>query len=637
VKVDRLLWYARRARTMERGELRFRLRDAVGRAAEFARWCMQGARDSSPGPTPFRFRFCRNPEPMLPEFAWNLSRVQESSARILLGSYPALGYPWQWRPDPTVWHCAPDTGRLWPRKYSDFIDHRSGNSVGDVRVLWEPNRLQQLIELALLTRTNVAAAETAAQLMERQLGSWLTANPPCIGVNNTSAMEAALRILSVCVASDIARPYFTGNVTFWTAAARLVLHHAEYVVSRLSLFSSLGNHTIAECNGLFLASVLFPEHEKAETWEKAARKALGLAAARVVMPDGGPGEQALHYHAQVLDHLEIAVRIGNHFGRDMSDIEAVHSKGARFLAAFGTSRDSLPRIGDDDGGHAISAHFIPSWATTKARPRAPIVPPPLEYLSAGGYSVVRSHLDGVELIFDHGPLGMPPNFGHGHADALSIHLRVANRPLLLDPGTYTYANKAWRSYFRSTAAHNTVTVDGRNQAEEKGAFLWAHPHSGELIHVSPDASISISLVARHDGYRTLGVTHWRAVHVSRGLVLIVDQLRGKGTHHLALRWHFPPGLVERQGSYWVATATGVRVKMAGGEPRLFHGSEIPISGWDSKVYGTKEPISTVELTSDSALPHEFVTTFLFAEEEPAADIAQTLSQLIESASRQKLS
>ena len=65
------------------------------------------------------------------------------------------------------------------------------------------------------------------------------------------------------------------------------------------------------------------------------------------------------------------------------------------------------------------------------------------------------------LVFDCGPLG---DGGHGHYDALSIEV-ASRRPLVVDPGRFTYCDDPphWRRWFKSTAAHNTVTVDGLDQ------------------------------------------------------------------------------------------------------------------------------------------------------------------------------
>jgi hypothetical protein len=56
------------------------------------------------------------------------------------------------------------------------------------------------------------------------------------------------------------------------------------------------------------------------------------------------------------------------------------------------------------------------------------------------------------------------------------------KPLLIDAGTYAYhEDPAWRDHFRSTPAHNTLTLDGRNQSEIQGAFLWGRKARSRFV------------------------------------------------------------------------------------------------------------------------------------------------------------
>src|SRR5262249_3751283 len=152
----------------------------------------------------------------------------------------------------------------------------------------------------------------------------------------------------------------------------------------------------------------------------------------------------------------------------------------------------------------------------------------VETFPEAGYTLHRS--PPLEVLTDHGPLGMTPACGHGHADALAVLVRYAGAELLVDPGTYAYNGGAmWRRYFRGTRAHNTVTVDGADQAIQEGAFLWSAPFARPLVESFPGG-----LLMRHDGYRRLGVRHWRAVVVRDGQLLVWDLLEGEGQHDFEL-------------------------------------------------------------------------------------------------------
>jgi len=85
----------------------------------------------------------------------------------------------------------------------------------------------------------------------------------------------------------------------------------------------------------------------------------------------------------------------------------------------------------------------------------------------------------VRIVADAGPLGFLSIAAHGHADALSFTLSAGGCPILIDPGTFAYhTERRWRDYFRGTAAHNTVRIDGVDQSVSGGTMAisaWAWP------------------------------------------------------------------------------------------------------------------------------------------------------------------
>ena len=99
----------------------------------------------------------------------------------------------------------------------------------------------------------------------------------------------------------------------------------------------------------------------------------------------------------------------------------------------------------------------------------------------GGYFVQRT--SDRYLIFDCGPLG---DGGHGHYDALSIEAWAGERPLVIDPGRYTYAEGEpnLRHWFRGTAAHNTVTRGRRRPDALRALALLAAQRRATFLGAS---------------------------------------------------------------------------------------------------------------------------------------------------------
>ena len=135
------------------------------------------------------------------------------------------------------------------------------------------------------------------------------------------------------------------------------------------------------------------------------------------------------------------------------------------------------------------------------------------------------------LVFDVGPLGCSASGGHGHADLLSIQCAAFGEAFLIDLGTGTYADPAWRSFFRSSAAHSTVMVDGESQAVPGGPFDWRQRPRARLNRWLSTASFDFA-DAEHNAYGRLPdpVRHRRRVTLGP---------RSWGATRASLRYHVP--------------------------------------------------------------------------------------------------
>jgi len=107
--------------------------------------------------------------------------------------------------DSIDWHRDYSSGVIGPMTYSGLINHRDISVVGNVKYIWELNRLQHLVLFALawLYTDNSAYGEE----IERQVLSWSRKNPFMKGVNWKSPFEAAIRLISWAYVS-----FLTANV-----------------------------------------------------------------------------------------------------------------------------------------------------------------------------------------------------------------------------------------------------------------------------------------------------------------------------------------------------------------------------------------------------------------------------------------
>jgi hypothetical protein len=232
--------------------------------------------------------------------------------------------------------------------------------------------------------------------------------------------------------------------------------------------------------------------------------------------------------------------------------------------------------------------------------------------------------DAHHLIFDVGPLGCPLSAAHGHADLLSVQASAFGEPFLVDPGTGVYADETRRTFFRSTAAHSTVTIDGESQAVPAGRFAWRQrPRAWLTRWVSVEAFDFAE--AEHDGYVRLPgpVRHRRRVlFVKPRYWVLVDDLEGVGTHKVDVRFQFGPMTVSLERDLWArarGARSGLLVRPFSTVPLdgfLRRGASQPMEGWVSPDYGQQQPAHALVYSAEASLPLRVVTLLL-----PCADPA----------------
>ena len=82
--------------------------------------------------------------------------------------------------------------------------------------------------------------------------------------------------------------------------------------------------------------------------------------------------------------------------------------------------------------------------------------------------------------------------------ALSVVMYANGRPLLIDPGTFSYTGHRSNKLLWSTPAHNTVSVNGKDQAKQQ-YFMWSKPYESEVLFARQVES-TVAVVINHTGY-----------------------------------------------------------------------------------------------------------------------------------------
>lgn len=499
----------------------------------------------------------------------------------------------QWRRD---YVGVKETGLQYFRR----IPYLDAAACGDHKLIWELNRHQHLILLAqayLFTEDQGLLDELILQLE-----SWFVQNPFQSGINWASTLEVAFRALSWMwvyrlVGGRMQPPF----------AARLLEHiyqHGRHIENNLSVYFSPNTHLLGEAVAMHALGVVFPQFPRSRRWARTGGEIVEEQMARQVRADGSHFEQSPYYHVYALDMLlfHAVLKPPSLTYRDKL------TRMAEYLHALLGPARVLPLLGDDDGGrffHPFGPHGRFGRATIATASlllghadweyqTEDLYPQAVWWLEntgpSGGHGKWSSQLfrdsglavlyhGDTQIVVDAGRFG-PWGSGHSHSDTLSLIVRVGDREILIDPGTYTYTDPAWRNLFRGSAAHNTVRIAGADQAVPVNAFRWKNQPQVRIVRwetTAPEDRIDAECQYR-------GFTHHRSVRFQKPDVLLIrDDISGPpGEHDIEQFWHL--GAREDRQLF------------------IFDGAVEEIDGWRSRAMGQKEPAPVIRLHRRTELP-----------------------------------
>lgn len=600
--------------------------------------CLTGLRSPAASATVFRAR-------CTPSAAATVASAEQILAGVLpLGDHRvAFGD----RPDWTLEHIS---GKHAPRIHWSQIDFLDPQVAGDCKFTWELNRHQYFITLAqayLLT-----GDERYVSCIADHLSSWMDENAPKCGINWTSSLELALRSISWIWTLYLVRDSRGLDGVLYLRVLKFLYLQARHIEQNLSTYFSPNTHLTGEALGLLYVGTAFPEFKRAPRWRALGTRILAEQLDRQVFADGVYFEQSTYYHRYTTDfYLHAALLTSRQRDRAHSAIHAKLALLLDYLLHVTRPDGTSPYVGDDDGGRLVTlgdraandfrdtlaigaamllrgdcAHAAassvdellwllgPSGLATYDRITPTASPTASCAFRDSGYFVMRESWSSTAdwALVRCGPHAAK-FAAHAHADALAIELSVGGQPMLIDPGTYVYtASRAERDYFRSSSAHNTLTIDGRSSAEPAtSAFKWTSvPRSRATAWFTHE--MFDFFAGEHDGYCRLEspAMHSRATFFLKGEYWVIcDRVRADGPHHLASYWHWAPGVELSNESVDGLTARAPGSNETDVSARLFAraGRMSRQQGWTSSAYGSRTPSLITVLRLDSSESEEIVT------------------------------
>ncbi len=305
--------------------------------------------------------------------------------------------------------------------------------------------------------------------------------------------------------------------------------YAQYLhLQRRLELHLLGNHYFENLKAVLLGSLYFGEQTVYDTY----KKKLSEEIAEQILEDGVHCERSLMYHKIILEDVVRTAKAVSGCDPDFSgELLGTIRRMADAMDALESGIGRTPLF--NDAGDNVAR---PMRALLKALEEefgiVPSAPKVRSFPTAGYYCLENARM---KILMDAGEIAPAWISGHGHCDALSFELSLDGCPVFVNSGTGQYQGE-FRPYFRSTAAHNTVVIDGQEQSECWGEHRVARRIS-QVSGSAGDGWVEGSLLTCRKKRQK------RRMELNGGTVRILDTLQGQAQayFHLAPPFHYTFG------------------------------------------------------------------------------------------------
>ena len=301
--------------------------------------------------------------------------------------------------------------------------------------------------------------------------------------------------------------------------------YAQYYILLDNLeYHLLGNHLLENSFSLLFGAYYFRD----EYLYKKAVKILKEELKEQILDDGGHFELSPMYHQIILFRvLDCINLVKNNSWKSKELLELLNSKAELMLGWLENityENGDIPLLNDSANKITPTSHELFDYADKLKLETNNIM------LKESAYRKIVK--EKYECLVDIGHIGSSYIPGHAHADTLNFELRINGKAFIVDSGLSTYETNSIRSNQRSTKAHNTIEIMGKDSSEVWGAFRVAN--RAEIISLEEKENF---IKATHDGYKKYDIIHTRTWKFKNDKIVIEDNLSKKCKAMFRLHFH----------------------------------------------------------------------------------------------------
>jgi len=359
------------------------------------------------------------------------------------------------------------------------------SSFDDIKIIWEYNRLQFLLALAIkyLKTKDVDYKNKIVEILD----IWEKNNSYEYSVNWNSNLEVAIRGINISLTLMLLK-----DCELNKKYDELLYFHAKHIYNEIDFSDKCipNNHVIGEAAALLMLSKLIETKEN-KKWYKKSTQILKKYI-DIIDGDGVSKENSFSYQWFVTKMYILSLC----FIDEQKLFEQINdriNKSLNVLSYIFINKNTYLNYGDNDDGYLYSvsqeynlvddiiSYF--NFFTDNLKTTETIMYEDL--FNKFNNKKILKFIKGKNLCFNNKNIFIYNNKntllffnaknieGHAHNDSLALTLFINGSEVFLDSGTFSYnLDKKERSYYRSREAHTTILVD--NNATEVGTFRWVN-------------------------------------------------------------------------------------------------------------------------------------------------------------------
>jgi len=404
----------------------------------------------------------------------------------------------------------------------------------------------------------------------------------CTGIQWCKSSEVSIRLINFLLSFGLVIHSPLINETVINSFIRLILLHAVYIENNLEVKIFRGYEYLLNLLSLGMVGVLFNDTQYGKRNLKFAFAELEQEIRSQVDKDGVSIHQSVSYHELIIKIFYLAEKYLQQPVKKFSDgyrmiLKKLFLVQKEYLRKNGT----LPAIGDDlnftlapfnqsksnsdvlaigavlfsDAGLKIEGQnltaevlFLYGIKSAEVYYSLPVFETEIKSIGflSGGHFISRK--ENVEIFIEAGEIGNKGGGAPGHNDTFTFELYYKNKPIIVDPGTYSfYADPILRNQLRSVKRHNTFYIDNKLLAEFEGSFKIKEDFTKPKILDWQTSETEDLLSVQHHAYARLfdPVIIKRTFHFQKdkNVLRIKDEFYGGAEHQISGNITFHPDVL----------------------------------------------------------------------------------------------